>query len=193
MYPHAQVLDGCVYVNARKAAPGIIHKTSSIAKIQFGSTTAPQDKLNDLQKVFIDAGIDSHLSNDIETDIWTKFVFTAGMATSTSYFNEPIGEVLSNVAHRSVLTSLVQEAYSVAKALRIKLPDNCTAATIEKMEQFPPESTSSMHRDFQQGGNTEYRSLTQYVADLGDKTGVNTPTYDMILPQFLAYALRASN
>ena len=106
------------------------------------------------------------------------------MATATSYFDEPIGKVLSNEEHRKVLESLVSEAYSVSVAKGIGLPEDIVTQTIQKMEALPPEGTSSMHRDFQKGGKTEYRSLTKYIADLGDVVNVDTPSFDEIVAHF---------
>ena len=187
LFPEANVLDGCVYVNARRSAPAVIQKTGSIEKLYFGNPALPQEPLEKLQQIFRDAGIDSSLSLDIESHIWTKFVFTAGMATSTSYFDESIGEVLKNPGHRIVLTQLLKEAYAVAVARGIALPAEIVETTLEKLSQLPFDGTSSMHRDFRQGGPTEFRSLSKYVADLGDQLGVDTPTFDEVLPRFLAH------
>lgn len=186
IYPYAAVLDGCVYVNARRLAPGVIDKTGAIEKLYFGSAHLPEKKLEDLQQILLAASIDSHLSANIETDIWTKFVFTAGMATATSFFDEPIGAVLRNPEHRATLEALVREAYAVAMAKGIRLPADIVALTVQKMEGLPPEGTSSMHRDFQQGGKTEFRSLTKYVADLGDALNTDTPVFDSVIAGFIS-------
>jgi len=156
IYPDAKVLSGCVYVNARRSAPGVIQKTGTVEKLYFGNPDLPQDRLEDLQQIFRDADIDSSLSVSIETDTWTKFVFTAGMATSTSYFDESIGEVMQNADHWATLSSLVREAHAVAIALGIQLPVGIVETTMEKMGQLPFDGTSSMHRDFRQGGKTEH-------------------------------------
>ena len=184
IYPDAGVLDGCVYVNAKRIAPAVIEKTGSVEKLYFGSNSSPQRRLEELQQIFFAAGIDSHLSTHIETDIWTKFVFIAGMANATSYFNEPIGEVLRHPEHRAMLELLVREVYAVAVAKSIQLPEDIVAETMHKISLFPFESTSSMHRDFQAGGKTEYQSLTKYIADLGDALGVDTPGFDVITADF---------
>lgn len=182
LYPQSRVLEGCVYVNAKRIAPGVVEKTGSIETIFFGSTTLPTEAMVPLQRIFVDAGIHARLSMDIETDVWTKAIFTAGMATSTSFFDESIGEVLHNPAHRETLVSLIREAHAVAIAQGVALPAGVVEATVERMETLPFSGTSSMHRDFQQGGKTEYRSLTKHIADLGDILGIDTPTFDAIVP-----------
>jgi 2-dehydropantoate 2-reductase len=182
IFPEAQVLDGCVYVNAKRTAPGVIEKTGTIERLYFGSNTISHARLAELQKVFIDAGLDSYLSDDIETDIWTKFVFMAGMGTATTYFEESIGAVLENDSHHAIIRGLVAEAHAIAMAKGIELPQNIVDQTMDKLAQLPYEGTSSMQRDFQQGGKTEYRSLSSYIVELGDELAVDTPVFDSIIP-----------
>lgn len=189
LYPAAQVADGCVYVNAKRISPGVVEKTGAIEKLYLGSNTLPQEGLEALEQIFLAAGIDSHLSANIETDIWTKAIFTAGMATATSYFDESIGKVLHNPEHRAVLEALVREAYAVAVAKSIQLPEDTVALTIQKMEALPTDGTSSMHRDFMKGGKTEYRSLTKHIADLADLFDIDTPSFDRIIPALAAREL----
>lgn len=182
LHPDAITLDGCVNVNAQRTAPGVIRKSGAIEKLFFGSPDAPAERLAALHRIFLDAGIDAHLSDDIASDIWTKFLLNAGMASATSHFDETIGALLADPAHRAVLTSLVGEAHRIAVAKGIVLPDDIVARTIEKMEALPYDGTSSMHRDYRSGGPTEYRSLSKYVADAGDALGIDTPTFDAIIP-----------
>lgn len=183
VYPEANVLEGCVYVNAQKTGPGVIKKTAAIEQLYFGSTSIPVAKLAPLQDIFKKANLDSYLSENIATDTWTKYVFTAGMATSTSYFDETLGKVMETPAHRQTLEALVSEAYQVSQAAGITLPAGMVALTIKKLEVIPYEGTSSMHRDYMKGGKTEYRSLTKYIADMGDTHGIDTPTFDRVLPE----------
>lgn len=184
VYPDAEVLDGCVYVNAKKQSSAVIQKNGLVEKLFFGSQNLPISRLEELQQVLREAGVDSVLSPNIESDVWTKFVFTAGMATSTSYFDETIGAVLQHPEHRATLLALIREAHAVATANGIDLPGDIEARAVQTMELLPFDATSSMHRDFQQGGRTEYRSLTRCVADLGDSLGVETPTFDVIVSEF---------
>jgi 2-dehydropantoate 2-reductase len=75
----------------------------------------------------------------------------------------------------------LKEIIEVAIAKGIALPSNILEQTIEKLEKSPQEATSSMHRDFMEGNNTEVISLTEYVVKEGAKLGVPTPNYQMIL------------
>lgn len=183
VFPQANVLEGCVYLNAMKTGPGIIKKVAAIEQLYFGSKSIPADRLIPLQAIFKKAGLDSYLSANITTDTWTKYVFTAGMATSTSYFDQSLGKVMETPMHRETLEALVAEAYKVSQAAGIPLPEDMVALTMKKLEVIPYEGTSSMHRDYMKGGKTEYRSLTKYIADMGDRLDIDTPTFDQVLPE----------
>ncbi len=184
LFPQAEVLMGCVYIMARRVEPGVVKVVGSGQKLYFGQPGGQNpERLLALQSIFTEAGIDGRLSANIESDVWEKFVFIAALASSTSYFNESIGAVLANAEHKALLVSLMRETRSVGQAKGVRLPENILHKTLERMEALPYEATSSMHSDFQKGGRTEYRTLTEYLCRMGDALGVATPGFDTIAPK----------
>ncbi|WP_338648456.1 2-dehydropantoate 2-reductase [Flavobacterium sp. KS-LB2] len=180
LFPENTVLQGCVYVVSMIESPGIIKKIGPYEKLFFGSKNAPVSKLNELQSIFEKANIESYLVENIEETVWEKFIFISALASATSYLNENIGGILNNTENKAIYSSLLIEIAAVAVAKGVTLPDDIVAQTIVKLEKTPKDVTSSMHRDFLAGKNTEVVSLTKYVVDLAIKHGVATPVYQMI-------------
>lgn len=178
--PNSTVWDGCVYIISRLIEPGVIQEGGKIHSLYFGSNTK-SEQLKQFETILLDAGIDCHLSENIEQTIWEKFVFISVVATLTSYLDLPIGPILENEMHRQLANTLLLEIKTVADAYQIKLPENIFEKTIATVERMPYETTSSMHSDFKKGGKTEYRSLTEYVTNLAEKLNVKTPEYKRIL------------
>ncbi|MDQ3142756.1 MAG: 2-dehydropantoate 2-reductase [Bacteroidota bacterium] len=186
IYPKNEILDGCVYIVSRLIEPGIVKKSGNIQSLYFGSKSAPTEKLKQLEKIFQEANIDAYLSENIEQTIWEKFIFISSLASLTSYLNLSAGQILENELHTNILKVLIKELISVAEALHISLPANIFDKTLQKIKNLPFDATSSMHHDFQKGGKTEYRSLTEYVTLKGVKVSVATPQFDVILADFIA-------
>ena len=178
--PDAIVWDGCVYIISRLTEPGVITEGGKIHSLYFGSNEHPA-ALNDFLNLLKNAGIDVHLSDNIEETIWEKFVFISVVASITSYLNKAIGPVLENQEHKALTHRLLNELIAVATAAKIVLPKTIFEKTMATMERMPYETTSSMHSDFLKGGKTEYRSLTEYVVKLGAAVNVKTPEYERIV------------
>jgi 2-dehydropantoate 2-reductase len=181
LFPENIVLQGCAYIVSMIVSRGVIRKLGHFEKLFFGSRTAPISKLDALQTVLKNAGIESYLSESIEETVWEKFIFISPLASATSYLNQNIGAVLNNPVNKAIYISLLNEISSVAAAKGLAMPDDIIAQTIAKLEKSPQDATSSMHRDFLANRNTEVASLTEYVVKEGLKYGIVTPTYQIIL------------
>jgi 2-dehydropantoate 2-reductase len=180
LFPKNEVWDGCVYIVTRLIELGVIKDTGNIHSLYFGAASGSQNKLKQFENIFIEAGIEAYLSENIEQTIWEKFLFISPLASLTSYFDLPIGAIIENKNHKNILLQLLLELRSVAEAKGIHFAPSIIDSTIDKMERLPFETTSSMHSDFQKGGKTEYRSLTEYVVKLGKELNIETPVYEKI-------------
>ena len=180
MFPENEVLQGCVNVISKIISPAVIKKMSSFEKLHFGSRTASVYKLNALQTIFKNAGIDSNLAEDIEEAIWEKFIFISALASTTSYLDENIGAILNSNSSRSFYLSLLNEITLIAAVKGLNLPNDIILKTILKLEKAPKDETSSMHRDFMAGRKTELSSLTEFVIKEALKYEIDTPNYQLV-------------
>jgi 2-dehydropantoate 2-reductase len=187
IFPEIEVWDGCVYIVSRLKEPGIVKESGGGHSFYFGSSSAAasKEKLNEYLRIFKNAGINATLSENIEHTIWEKFLFISSLASLTSYLDKPLGAILEDPEHLEILKGLMQELIEVARAKGIYFPEDVIENRIAKMRTFPYETTSSMHSDFQKGGKTEYRSLTEYVVRTGKELKIKTPLYSMILERLL--------
>ncbi|MCC9165524.1 hypothetical protein LN893_01585 [Pontibacter sp. XAAS-A31] len=62
----------------------------------------------------------------------------------------------------------------------MRLPEDIVEKNIQLLNKFPKETTSSMHRDYQNNNQTELENLTGYIVREGEKLGVATPAYRKI-------------
>ncbi|MDP2387827.1 MAG: 2-dehydropantoate 2-reductase [Bacteroidota bacterium] len=185
IFPEAVVLDGCVYIVSRLIEPGVVKETGNIHTLYFGSEKTDQPGLKQLERLFLDAGIECFLCDTITSTVWEKFIFISSIASLTSYLNLTIGAILSDGMHKQTLLILLKELKLIADARSIGLQDDVIEKTLKKMGKLPFETTSSMHSDFKKGGKTEYRSLTEYVVKCGNELNIETPGFDRILEGFL--------
>lgn len=180
IFPKANIIEGCVYIIARKEEPGVIKESGDGHTLYFGSKNSSDSKLENFEKILKDAGINSRLHKNIETKIWEKFIFISCLASLTSFLGLPVGAIMADQQHKKTMTALLKEIKAIADAKGIQLPEDIIPNLVTHMEKLDYNSTSSMHDDFKKGGKTEYRSLTAYVVLLGDELGIATPEFDRV-------------
>jgi 2-dehydropantoate 2-reductase len=184
IFPLNIVLDGCVYIVAMIQNPAEIIKIGTFEKLFFGSKTFDNNNIQALQNIFVNANIDSVLANDIEATVWEKFIYISALATATTYLNQNIGAIVDNEKYLTFYKALLNEICALAFAKKISVPINIAKQTLEKLMISPKNATSSMHRDFLAGNQTEFLSLTSYVVCEAKKHNIQTPNYQVALDYF---------
>ncbi|MEO8254164.1 MAG: 2-dehydropantoate 2-reductase [Flavobacterium sp.] len=180
--PNNIILDGCVYIVSRLTGFGKVENFGNIETLYFGIDNIENEKLNLLEQLFKQANINATVSKNISSIVWEKYIFIAPTATSTTYFDNSIGEILEDNEKQKILVELIEEAKKIAKAKKIIISNDITILTLNKLKNLPFETTSSMHSDFKtKKQNTELKSLTEYVVIEGKKNKILTPTFERLL------------
>ena len=180
LFPNNTVLNGCVYIVAFKKEKGVILKKGKMHHLYFGSDNADKTKLVMLQDIFLAANIKSSLLKNIETRVWSKYIFISSIASLTSYTDLTIGQIFESEEHTKTLESLIDEGIALAKAKNIELPENLKEKTLSQMRKQLYDTTTSMQRDFRAGGKTEVESLTGYIVKESEKHGLDSINFLML-------------
>lgn len=178
--PNVEVWNGCAFIVSRLIEAGVVKIESEIKLLQFGSFDGTKEKLEKFEHLLQSAGIDAELSADIDKTVWEKFIFISSLATLTSYLDTNVGGVNSSIENQNLLTQLIEEVTSLAKAKKINVAENIAEFTLNRIKGAPAESTSSMHSDFMKKGQTELETLTGYVVREGKMLNVATPLYERL-------------
>ena len=178
--PDSKVLNGCMYIVSERIRPGVIKKSSAIARVLFGMDSETDPDLIKIESMLKDAGIDITLTADILNSLWSKFTFISPVATMTSFLNMPIGEILENETHKNTLTELMKEVILVSRSQNIELPDDIIDRSLAVASGLPYQTTSSMQKDFVNNRETELETITGYIAAEGEKSGLPIPNYKRI-------------
>ena len=141
-------------------------------------------------EVFADVqGLTVALSEDILTDLWRKFMLIAPWSGVGALTRVPIGVFRSVPESRDILLGSIREVYEVARANGVNVPEAAVKATIDFIDQLPPEGTASMQRDIMAGRPSDLNEQSGAVVRFGQKSGLETPInrfiYHSLLPQEL--------
>jgi 2-dehydropantoate 2-reductase len=173
------VLDGCVYILSHQEEAGVIRKKGKVFATVFGGE---ENAAHTLAQVFEDAGLRFKVPQNIQKEIWRKYIFIAAFATLTSYYDKSIRFVYENYEEQT--QTLLEEIASVAKAKGVDIFDEVPKA-LETASKLPEDASTSMHLDFQNKRRTELESLSGYIVQEGKKLNVQTPLMQKMYEELL--------
>lgn len=180
-FPFNTVLHGCVYLVSRKVEDGVIETSGNVESLFFGIPLQRSARCIELESIFKRANIQATCTPVIEQVVWEKFLFVSPIATATTFYNDSIGNILSNVDKRSALLQLVKEIHALADAKGIGVPTDLSDRTIARLGALPYDTTSSMQADYVQGHTIEWKSLMEYVIVQSRLVGLEAPMYTIML------------
>lgn len=175
-FPPAQLMGGVVYVATTIDRPGVIRRTGPLERMVFGEfdgTRSPRAEA--LLAAAKAGGINAEISPDIRREIWSKYVFLAGLSGTTASMRSRIGPIRSNPQTRAFLLDVMREVVAVGRAHGVDLPADYAEDRLAFADGVSPDMTSSLHHDLERGNPLEVRWLAGGVVELGRAMDVPTP------------------
>lgn len=176
--PQEALLGGLTMISAERIAPGIVERKSAFQSIvlgELGGGTSP--RVDAIVEALRSAAVEARASNQVDVELWQKFIFIASVATVCGLARAPIGRVRAAARGSEFIEAAVEEAISVARAKGVRLPDDQAARTVAMIQGLPPQMRPSFLVDLARGGATELDALMGTVSRLGHELGVPTPVH----------------
>lgn len=183
------ILGGLCRIISKINSPGIINHFAITPSIVFGELNKTlSERTSAIKNVFDIAGIESKLSDDIEAELWKKFIgiCVGGLLaiTKTTY-----GELRTIPETRQMMINLLNEVYLLSQKKGININVDFVYKTITAIDKFPDNSTTSLSRDIWEGRPSEIEYQNGTVVKLAEQLGIDTPVnrfvYHCILPMEL--------
>jgi 2-dehydropantoate 2-reductase len=181
------VIGGLCRIISKIESPGVISHFGVNPFIAFGETEGSATvRLHPIKEIFDRAGIDSRISEDIQSELWKKFIAicVSGLlaVSSTTY-----GEIRSLPETRKMMIDLFTEIWRLARKIGINIEEDFVEKTVSFIDTFPPDSTSSLTRDVLDGKPSEIEYQNGTVVRLAEQYGLEAPVnrfvYNCILPR----------
>lgn len=174
--PKPSVMGGVSYISAAIQEPGVIRHFGPIQNLVFGEFDgAGSQRALELLSVCESARIGARISDEIEREIWEKFVFLVGLSATTATMRQPIGAIRSNEQTRGFLLDVMRETVNVGRARGVTLAKDYADKRLEFCDTLPAEMTASMYQDLLRGNRLELPWLSGSVAELGEQMGIPVP------------------
>jgi 2-dehydropantoate 2-reductase len=169
-YGDARVIAATIAVETERVAPGHIVHRSPFANLNVSSAgrTLLGSTLDDLQKM----GFTCRFIDHEPTLMWSKLVFLAAFALTTTAGDITTGEILADPTWRQLGLSCIREASAVANAEGAKIDADAVIAAVMKM---PGNMRSSMQKDVEQHKTPELDAIAGPILRGASRHGIDVP------------------
>lgn len=173
------VLGGVGRAGGTLVAPGHVEQKSAASTVVFGEWAGGRsERVERLERALRVDGLDARLVDDVQADLWSKFVQACAIFGLDTLLRLPEATYLQHRETAALFRGLMQEAYDVGRARGVALaPDTVERlwATLSAMYAANPGLHSSMYYDILAGRRLEIDAANGAAVRLGDVAGVPTP------------------
>jgi 2-dehydropantoate 2-reductase len=169
-YGAAKVIAATIAVESERVAPGhIVHRTP-FARLNVSSAGQPMlgSTIQHLQQI----GFECRFLDHEPTLMWSKLVFLAAFALTTTAADMTTGEILADPTWRQMGLSCIREASAVAVAEGAKIDAEAVIAAVVKM---PGNMRSSMQKDVERGKTPELDAIAGPILRGAERHGIEVP------------------
>jgi 2-dehydropantoate 2-reductase len=176
-----EAIPAVVYVAAEMVAPGRLRHTGRGDLIigdlpeKRRSDGARRQTLESVAALFNRAEVPCRISENIQTDLWTKLILNCAYNAISALTRVRYGLIVADPRMRDLMRQVVEEVLAVARAAGVRMPDTGLVEAAWKLAEGMPDATSSTAQDIARGRRTEIDSLNGYVARRGAELGIATP------------------
>ena len=132
-------------------------------------------QLRSIREVFNKAGIDTRISKDIKSLLWSKLIINVGINALTAITGLNNGRLIEFEASRKILEAAVTEAVKAAKKKRIKLIYDDPLSKVEAVCEATSGNVSSMLQDVLKGRRTEIDFINGVIVRQAQGLGIAAP------------------
>ena len=192
--PKQNVLAGLCHIVSFLEKPGKIKHVSFEPRITFGEIdNSTSERIQRLKTVFEKAGITNFNPENIQLEIWKKFLFITTISGLGGLTRVSIDKIRESEYLYDLLLKTAQEIKLIANAKGILLAEEHLEKAFEIIQNQPPGTTASTQRDIMAGRPSELENFNGFIVKEAEKLGIATPVNKMIYECLLPMEKEARN
>lgn len=185
--PEKNVIAGLCRIVSFIDAPGKIKHISFDPEILFGEIDNSQShRILVLQEIFNKSGIKNSVPQDIQLEIWKKYLFIVTISGIGGLTRVSVGRMRESPYLYEMMQNTANEILLVANAKNIKLTKEHIHKVFEHIDNLRYETTASAQRDIMEAKPSELENFNGYIVKEGKRLGIETPAnkliYECLLP-----------
>jgi len=179
--PKENVLAGLCFIVSYIEKPGKIKHASFEPRIVFGEADNSRSKrILMISNLFSEARIDFLNPENIQLEIWKKFLFICTISGIGGLTRVSIDKIRNSAYLFDLMKQTSAEIKSVANAKDIPLNNEHIEKAFQIIENQPEGTAASTQRDIMEGKPSEIENFNGYIVREGERLGIKTPVNKMI-------------
>ena len=168
-----RVFGGTAYISTAINGDGSIQQITSRASLNFGLRTKKNFNIaNDFYEICKESSFECNFSDNIELDLWKKYVLIGTTAASTVLFQKPLGEISSTIYGKSLIKKIHEQCTNVVLKKGYDIGTEAKEYNIQLITEKGSLLKASMLRDFEVGKETECEHILGYLIELAKEKNV---------------------
>ena len=185
--PEENVANGMAQISTTIAAPGVIKKTGEFNVFTFGERDSrPSERIDALQQAINEAGSSAPATDDIERDVWSKFVLFSAVSGVTAAGRCTMGDIVSTPELGELFRRVVSETTNIGRGLGVSLRPDIEIKTWAAASALPKNMRASTAIDLENDRPLEIEWISGAAARLAKKAETEATTnealYALLLP-----------
>ncbi|MEO9782254.1 MAG: 2-dehydropantoate 2-reductase [Sedimentitalea sp.] len=185
--PEASVANGVAHISTTIVKPGVIGQVGTFNRFVFAERDSrASERIDALRTAFNAAGAAAPATNDINRDLWMKFIMFSAASGVTAAARCRIGDVLNHPPLSELFRAVIAETAALARARGISLPSTIEEDTWAIVQGLPRDMRASTAIDLEAGRPLEIEWVSGAVRRLAQEAGVpapiNSALYSVLLP-----------
>ena len=170
------VMGGVAHISSTVNKDGTIEHFSEFKKLTFGNRDLSKNNaLKEFAEVCAKTQFDMTLSDDINLDLWKKWVFISTVAGATTLFSCSLGEIVKSDFGKQIIIDLFNECRSIAKLYKYDYEDSEADIILKTITTPGSPIKASMQRDVEKKSFTEHKQIFGDLITKGKKYNFDCP------------------
>ncbi len=182
------IYGGVAYISSNVDEDGVIEHVGKNNKITFGSRIGENSELiKDFYNRCLKTKFDTSLSDNIDQDVWEKWIFIATVAGVTTLFKTSLDSVNKSKEGIKFILDLFQECCQISKLNGFEIREE--VKNIHEAFFINPNSKvkASMLIDMERKSMTEHEHIFKEFINLGNLKNYNPVFLNIIYLNMLVY------
>jgi len=174
-FKRENVFGGVAHVSSNTTSPGEIKHVGKIKRLTFGSRyEANKNIANEFYQLCRKADFQTMLSDNIDHDIWEKWIFLATIAGATTLFQTSIDNINTKPNGKIFIQNLWNECINISKENGYELRAEAKSLHEDLLFKSDVPFKASMLVDMEKKLMTEHEHIFFEFIKLGKKKKLNT-------------------
>lgn len=183
-----QVIGGLCFIESTLDEQGHIIQTGEKHELIFGEMSGEySERIQELNELFSGTKAIFRLSENIEQDLWHKYLFITTVSGITSLMRSSIGPIRDTLEGRTYISQLFEEVRLTMLEARGPIADDIVEKQMSIVDELDNKLKSSMLRDIEKNQQIEADHIQGYLLLLAERAGVETPLLRLIYQHLKVY------